>query len=188
MERALVAFRADGAAVLDDDPHAAFHLAAAAAAGTHALGLARLALGGAVRLGQRGARRRNHGSGGRSGGGQLRERATRHIQLAHALLLLSSSRSRERAAAASRRGEENAPSGASPSIKRLRPHCRRRVALSPCVFTTHPKIASAIGLRNRAREPISQYRAICMRCLTWGFCGITKSRLRQTPSNRRAFV
>ena len=169
LERALVAFRTDGATVLDDDPHAAFHLAAAAAAGTHALGLARLALGGAARLGQRGTRRRNHGSCGSGGGCQLRERAARHIQLAHALLLLSSSRSREYAAAASHRGEENAPSGASPSIKRLRPHCRRRVALSPCVFTTHPKIASAIGLRNRARKPISQYRAICMRCLTWCF-------------------
>ena len=95
MERALVAFRADSAAVLDDDPHAAFHLAAAAAAGTHALGLASLALGSAARLGQRGTRRRNHGSGSRGGGGQLRERAARHIQLAHALLLLSSSRSRD---------------------------------------------------------------------------------------------
>ena len=169
LERALVAFRTDSATILDDDPHAAFHLAAAAAAGTHALGLASLALGNAARLGQRGTRRRNHGGGGRGGGGQLRERAARHIQLAHALLLLSSSRSREHAAAASRRGEENAPSGASPSIKRLRPHYRRRVALSPCVFTTHPKIAGTIGLRNRAREPISQYRAICMSRLTWDF-------------------
>ena len=84
MEGALVALGADGATVFDDNPHAAFHLAATAAAGTHALGVARLACSDRARLGQRGARGRNNGSGGRGGGGQLRERATRHRKLAHA--------------------------------------------------------------------------------------------------------
>ena len=84
LEGAFIALGANGATVLDDNPHATFHLAAAAAAGTHALGVARLACSDGARLGQRGARGRNNGSGGRGGGGQLRERATRHRKLAHA--------------------------------------------------------------------------------------------------------
>ena len=83
LERALVAFDADGAPVLDDDLDAALHLAAAAAArlhfhgvlaGNHGIGF----------LGQRGVRRcaeRRSRSAGDGGG--FDERASRHSQIAH---------------------------------------------------------------------------------------------------------
>ena len=83
LRRRLVAFRFDDAAVLDRHPHAAFHLAAATAAGTDALDLGRLDLRNLV-LSERGPVA--CGADGRYGGGcgrQLRERATCHRQLPH---------------------------------------------------------------------------------------------------------
>ena len=82
LEGGLVAFAADDLTVLHVHPHAAFHLAAAAARGTNALDLAGRRGAGAG-FGQRGAGAcdsdRSSGSGS-----HLRERATRHRELAHA--------------------------------------------------------------------------------------------------------
>ena len=86
LEGGLVAFAADDLAVLHVHPHAAFHLAAAAARGTNALDLAGRRGAGAG-FGQRGAGAcdsdRSSGSGS-----HLRERATRHRELAHASFFL----------------------------------------------------------------------------------------------------
>ena len=101
LEGGLVAFAADDLAVLHVHPHAAFHLAAAAARGTNALDLAGRR-GAGDGFGQRGAGAcdsdRSSGSGS-----HLRERATRHRELAHASSFLVARRLLLRFAA-SRRG------------------------------------------------------------------------------------
>ncbi len=83
LERRLVALHLDGAPVLHRDPHAALHLAAAAAAGAHALDLA--AAGGRLGvLGKRGARHRaSDDRRGRRGRGQLGEGTAAQVELTH---------------------------------------------------------------------------------------------------------
>ena len=83
LERRLVALHLDGAPVLHRDPHAALHLAAAAAARAHALDLA-AAAGRLGVLGECGARHRasddRRGSRGR---GQLGEGTAAQVELTH---------------------------------------------------------------------------------------------------------
>ena len=83
LEGGLVAFAADDLSILHIHPHAAFHLAAAAAGGTDALDLAG-AGGAGFGLGQRRACRSRNADGGGGGRSHLRERAARHRELAHA--------------------------------------------------------------------------------------------------------
>ena len=83
LEGGLVAFAADDLPILHIHPHAAFHLAAAAAGGTDALDLAG-ASGAGFGLGQRRACRSRNADGSGGGRSHLRERAARHRELAHA--------------------------------------------------------------------------------------------------------